>query len=454
MAKAVGEATNGFHGRCAYTSMGLTLTAERGNPIKPVRVLVWADAMPATNELAALFPGFTNAYNFWMPSRAVAESTGSNSFRIGYNPPAIVAAEDYLKWSDDFADDFDLIREAMKRPYAQLEGDYSSPAGVPVPNFICQRVMAQMLTDRAKCHLLLGQPQAALEDLTMVRGLCRVMEGQQGRPVTLVATMIDVAVTGIYVDAIAEGMRLKAWRDPELAALQEQLKQINLVPMLSGSFEYERASSCHLLESIKPDEYLKTVAAFGTLPKTNLWDKLENVTYLILQVGPRGWVYQNMSRVALLEGKLLECLDTTNRLVSPGKAGTKSEEMQAALHRVSPYNYLAVDLVPNFTRAVQVLAQNQCMADEALVACALERRRLAHGEYPKTLEVLAPEFLEKIPRDIISGQPLKYHLKHGGQFALYSVGWNERDDGGVPGREKDGTQDGKKGDWVWAGSIR
>jgi hypothetical protein len=54
-----------------------------------------------------------------------------------------------------------------------------------------------------------------------------------------------------------------------------------------------------------------------------------------------------------------------------------------------------------------------------------------------------PQFAEKLPHDIVGGQPLKYHRTGDGRFALYSVGWNEKDDGGVPGKAAD------EGDWVW-----
>ena len=43
------------------------------------------------------------------------------------------------------------------------------------------------------------------------------------------------------------------------------------------------------------------------------------------------------------------------------------------------------------------------MANEAQIVCALERYRLAHGEYPGTLDALSPQFIEKIPHDIIGG---------------------------------------------------
>jgi hypothetical protein len=82
--------------------------------------------------------------------------------------------------------------------------------------------------------------------------------------------------------------------------------------------------------------------------------------------------------------------------------------------------------------------------NEAQIACALERYHLANGEYPATLDALTPQFIENIPHDIIGGDPLNYRATFDGKFLLYSVGWNEKDDGG-----KDGGTDFTKADWVW-----
>ena len=76
-------------------------------------------------------------------------------------------------------------------------------------------------------------------------------------------------------------------------------------------------------------------------------------------------------------------------------------------------------------------AYGQESVDLARVAIALERYRLAHGEFPESLDALAPQFMEKIPHDIINAQPLHYRRTADGQFVLYSVGWNETDDGGI-----------------------
>src|SRR5690348_9293937 len=42
----------------------------------------------------------------------------------------IEAARNYLAWSDQFVPDFDLIRNALKRPYARIECDYTRPMTV------------------------------------------------------------------------------------------------------------------------------------------------------------------------------------------------------------------------------------------------------------------------------------------------------------------------------------
>ena len=66
--------------------------------------------------------------------------------------------------------------------------------------------------------------------------------------------------------------------------------------------------------------------------------------------------------------------------------------------------------------------------------------------FPETLDMLVPDFIEKIPHDLIRGQPLKYRRTDDGKFLLYSIGWNEKDDGGTPAKT---LNDNEHGDWVW-----
>ncbi len=111
-------------------------------------------------------------------------------------------------------------------------------------------------------------------------------------------------------------------------------------------------------------------------------------------------------------------------------------------------------MLPALTNTVKKYAYAQSSVDMARVACALERYRLAHGEFPESLDALSPAFLEKVPHDIINGESLHYRRASEGNFLLYSVGWNETDDKGVVVLNQYGwTVDTAKGDWVWPGTI-
>jgi hypothetical protein len=112
-------------------------------------------------------------------------------------------------------------------------------------------------------------------------------------------------------------------------------------------------------------------------------------------------------------------------------------------------------IFPAFGGAVRKTAYGQESVDLARVAMALERYRLAHGEYPESLDPLTPQFITKQPHDIINGEPLHYRRTADGRFVLYSVGWNETDDGGVVVLSKGSSPrvDINKGDWVWSSSV-
>jgi hypothetical protein len=92
----------------------------------------------------------------------------------------------------------------------------------------------------------------------------------------------------------------------------------------------------------------------------------------------------------------------------------------------------------------------QTMVNEGRIACALERYRLAHGQYPETPDDLVPQYLDRLPRDIINGAPLKYGRTADGSFLLYSVGWNETDDGGKAVSNPARPSTLLLGDWVWS----
>jgi hypothetical protein len=157
---------------------------------------------------------------------------------------------------------------------------------------------------------------------------------------------------------------------------------------------------------------------------------------------PRGWLYQNMVTSVNLDANFGAAVDSAGEVIFSDKVEAFAKKVHA-LSRWSPYAFMIVLATPNFTKAWQTTAHNQTLIHQALIACALERYRLARGQYPETLDALLPQFLAAIPHDVIGGQPPHYHRAADGTFILYSVGWNGLDGGGVRGKSN------AEGDWVW-----
>jgi len=82
----------------------------------------------------------------------------------------------------------------------------------------------------------------------------------------------------------------------------------------------------------------------------------------------------------------------------------------------------------------------QTAVNQAIIACALERYRLAHRRYPETLEELIPPYLRAIPNDVVRGRPMLYENTDDRHFILRSVGPNGTDD------RKKAVSD----DWLWS----
>jgi hypothetical protein len=175
------------------------------------------------------------------------------------------------------------------------------------------------------------------------------------------------------------------------------------------------------------------------------------VTNKLLSLMPSAFFYRNELAIARMQQQwLLPLVDTNSRIVSPAVLQRAENSVQAERKHYSPYKIQALMLFPAISRAVEKFAAIQSSVDLARLACALERYRLAHDQYPETLDALAPQFIEKLPHDIINGQPLHYRRTDDGKFVLYSVGWNETDDGGAVVFSKGSSAvDSDKGDWVW-----
>ncbi len=98
-------------------------------------------------------------------------------------------------------------------------------------------------------------------------------------------------------------------------------------------------------------------------------------------------------------------------------------------------------------------AWREVQANLARIGLLIERYRAAHGNYPESLAVIAPDLGGELPTDPFSGRPYCYRITEDSRLLLYSVGLNQVDDGGVHGFDMGGVHDFDQTDVVWLGRI-
>jgi hypothetical protein len=109
-------------------------------------------------------------------------------------------------------------------------------------------------------------------------------------------------------------------------------------------------------------------------------------------------------------------------------------------------------LAPAMERASAKAARLEVQREMTVAAIALKRYSLRHGRLAPTLAALVPEFLPQTPKDLIDGQSLRYRLQTDGNFVLYSVNEDGKDDGGDPRPTSPASQNysfGNGRDMVW-----
>jgi hypothetical protein len=160
---------------------------------------------------------------------------------------------------------------------------------------------------------------------------------------------------------------------------------------------------------------------------------------------------QNQASIARSRQEMLQALDVPGCRIRAAAVDAMMEGLEQRTATPGVYDFLARAATPNFAKALLTLARNQTQLHQLHVACALERFRLAHGRYPEHLDALIPTWLDRVPQDLFADGPLQYRLEGETGYRLWSVGWDEKDNGGVPRLDPKGdpVYDASPADWVW-----
>jgi len=398
----------------------------------------------ARTDLAAWYAAFLSATNGASRREPVAVATH-------FTPQE--AALGVLEGLSECDPVLEELRAASRRPYSRFDIDYAHqpPTAILLPHLAPLKHLCQVLQLRAEAELALDRTEDALNDISLM--FC-LTDASRNEPI-LISQLVRFAQFHLVLQPIAEGLAHHQWSEAQLKILEARLRGFDFLADGRRAIQSESVLfGVGIIDYVcRSHGRLEGIADAGDGDREGF-----QLFPLLLHIAPRGWYdleKLNLSRMS--QDDLLPAFDLSRRQIAPGAARQGEERLTAALapsrdalffrHRL-----FSALCLPSLTRVSSRAAFIQTGVDLAALACALERHRLARGQVPEQLDSLTPQFIDRLPTDVINGQPLRYRRAEDGSFLLYSVGWNETDDGGAFGvAGKEGGVDLKLGDWVWHG---
>ncbi len=357
------------------------------------------------------------------------------------------AATAILEKMGEYNPILDELRAASRRPHCRFNINYDveNPVTILLPHLTVVRRICVVLQLRALAMLASGQTDSALDDVNLMFYL----SDTTGNEPTLVSHLVRIANLDMAVQVIWEGLADHRWSDAQLQALQKKLQSFDLLADYKRALQGERAGFGngtieYLIKASNRDALFSMTSGQSS-----------RVRNMMLGLIPRGWIrMEQLSYNRVFDDMSYPTFDVAAKRAYPkimaANTATLLDSSIPPLQVVLQHRVLVRLFCPALDSCLMKFSSVQATIDEAAIACALERHRLANGQFPDKLDALVPRFMAALPHDIITGEPLKYR-KDGDGFVLYSVGWNEKDDGGVPGmiQDKSSRVDLQKGDWVW-----
>jgi hypothetical protein len=313
-----------------------------------------------------------------------------------------------------------LLRQGAALPDCRFDHDYAHPSiTMLLPELNRVRAASNLLRLHARYQISQGHVESAIADISTIFRLARDLGGE---PLVLITDLVAVGIDSMAVNLLQEAL-------PAIAR-KEQLATLNLGDpdslrrILRRSLDGEEAFGLSIFSDIVSGQLgLAAMQGTGTPERRQEWsDNSDFVTGTFF-----GLFF------------LSEDLNAYRRVMDQfraaaampyfqGREAASAAEKSLLPPRRTPLTSI---IAPAISTALRSSATAQAAHAAAVVAVAMTRFRIDRGSYPSKLEELVPTYLEEIPADPFDGKPLRLISKDG-QWIVYSIGPDGKDDGGAP----------------------
>ena len=294
-----------------------------------------------------------------------------------------------------------------------------------------QLAIAMMLRAVAAAHL--DQPKVVSDS---IRAVIHLATAESPPDLGTIQHLYFITRSQMAYSALAEALAQRALAEDELAAIQDALLEIDASADLKRALQFDLIGACDGLDKLK-------AAGSKDYFKPPIWY-------------PDGWIDENRALILDkgFESWIEPCAKEDYSLLKERDVALEKwiDQIEASGSITAIKTFFAHGVLSSLRSLPPNTTYTQALANQAQIACALERYFLKHGSYPESLDYLKPEFFEEIPTDPMDEAPMRYRKSDSGRYILYSIGWNLSDELGIPSWDPKvpGTIVRTEGDWVWA----
>ncbi len=281
-----------------------------------------------------------------------------------------------------------------------------------------------------------GDPDGALEECRRgIRFFTRLLDSDYNFLMTTLVTTHCRKILTASFNRIAQG------RDLETPMLSDWIKELDEVEWRKIYFRGLRAEGVFSLE-------------WGLATVAGNRETLEGQFRLTRECSRfHYWLIRPLLKFQVLGN--LEVARSLDRLYPLPYFRQKAyfEKQGTKLDNLPWYRRPLGQWMPNYQFAFlkETALEAMMLATKSGLACKIYKN--SHGRYPESLEALVPGILNTVPIDPFTEKPLVYRLTSD-EVLIYSLGSNERDDGGQGNFNISRLVMEKDDDWAWREKIR
>lgn len=342
--------------------------------------------------------------------------------------------------------DFSTLHRLALRSAARFPISYEKGTAMLLPHLNTLMKSGQMLAMMARAKAVLKQEDSGADEVLLILRLPQTVDDD----VTLISYLVKLSLYSIALSVVETSV--SDWNAAQVGKVQQAVAKADILRQTIKTLRGERAFGNQIMDQLKQaplGEFTKTLRAASGVSESGdqaplSIELLAEAYRIVFFDGDRAFLNQTYQ-------KWLDYLSSEPGQVTPARLEALNANIDESLRGVNRYRRMVTSLaIPAVKEMFARAASIEAGLRQARIACAIQEYALSEKALPSSLDQLVPKYIDEIPRDVINGGAMHYR-SDGKEYVLWSVGWNEKDDGGNGSPNEKSPQ--KKLDWVWKGRL-